>query len=225
MSAIPFELGIKFAWFKAPDLEFWEWTKAAQRLWAWLKRTTHGDQTQFRFTDRELAEELGIGRRYVQYALQWLEEHGIIRRVKIYGPRHKAGRVIEITIELAGRAHTTAQAAARKPTAPAPPTGPLPTRQAPTTQPEPEPEPTPEEIRAAEDAMAQIRLKFAQQAAARNAKPEERHQARQAQQRILEAQHLLRRIDEVRRRLAELQAIPQSAGTHSSCPKSPGSPR
>jgi DNA-binding Lrp family transcriptional regulator len=143
MSATPFGLGIKFAWFKAPDLEFWEWTKAAQRLWAWFKRTTHGDQTQFRFTDQELAKELGIGRRCVQYALQWLEEQGIIRRFKIYGPRDKAGRVIEITIELAGKSN--------EPKAP-PPSRPGPRGQTttatdpapPAPQPEPQAEDQPE---------------------------------------------------------------------------------
>ena len=152
MSATSLGLGIKFAWFKAPDLEFWKWSRAAQRLWAWLKRTTHGDQTRFRVTDRELAKELGIGRRCVQYALEWLEAHGIITRWYEYGPRHVAGRVIEITIELAGKA---------TPTRPAAPTN-APTPTPAIKVPEPEPEPvtfTPEEQAEAQKVLDEIRAR------------------------------------------------------------------
>lgn len=98
-------------WFKAPMLGFSSWARAAQRVWEWLLRPSHGGARQFRVRDWELARALGVGRRCVQCALYYLEHvAGVIRRWRTYG--HDGGRVVEITIELAGPAPRAAQPAA-----------------------------------------------------------------------------------------------------------------
>ena len=173
------DLGIKFAWFKAPDLEFWKWSRAAQRLWAWLKSTNHGNQTQFRFTDSELAKELGIGRRYVQYALQWLEEHGIIRRFKVYGPRNVAGRVIEIVIELAGK-NPPAKPSPKAAQAPPRPTPAPPQTAEDTPRRKPGVPPTAEEILAGQAVAAGIRQAIAQSRQQTAPEPPARHPDQQS---------------------------------------------
>jgi hypothetical protein len=194
--------GIKYAWMKTPDLEFHMWAQAAQRLWLWLKTPTHGDQTQFRFTDRQLAKILGVGRRCIQYALQWLEEHGIIRRWFQYGARDVAGRVIEITIELA-----TKEPATKKPARPAPAAKGAPAPPPVIKKPEPEPEPTPEEIAATQAILDEIR-KNAAQAATKPTRPEQRAKARAEEERTFEGQRLRRSIDSANRQLERLRSLP-----------------
>jgi DNA-binding Lrp family transcriptional regulator len=203
-------IGFKIAWMKAPDIQFWGWTQAAQRLWLWLKKPTHGDQTRFRFTDRQLAKELGVGRRCVQYALEWLEEQGIIRRFKVYGPRDVAGRVIEIVIDLCGR----------EPSAKTTPKPPPPTRRPAPAPPQPAETPhrrrltdppTPEEIlngkavaAAIRQAIAQSRQDSAQTAPAAIGQPSP---DRAQQQRTFEQQRLRSCLDSINRQLAQARRL------------------
>jgi DNA-binding Lrp family transcriptional regulator len=203
-------IGFKIAWMKTPALEFEEWTKAAQRLWLWLKKPTHGDQTRFRFTDRELAKELGVGRRCVQYALEWLEEQGIIRRFKVYGPRDVAGRVIEIVVDLCGRDPTP------KPTPKAPPAPPRPSQAIPqpaeaAPRRKPGDTPTPEEILngqavadAIRQAIAQSRQDSAPPAPTATA---QRPTDRAHQQRTFEQQRLRSSLDSINRQLAQVRRL------------------
>jgi DNA-binding Lrp family transcriptional regulator len=200
-------IGFKVAWMKAPDLEFEEWTKAAQRLWLWFKKPIHGDQTRFRFTDRELAEVLGVGRRCVQYALEWLEEHHLIRRFKVYGPRDVAGRVIEIVIDLCGKEPTAKPppGAPKPPPRPAP-APPPPAEAAPLRRPgEP---PTPEEILTGQAVAAGIRQAIAlSRLQAASTAPEPPAPERARQERDHEAARLRRKLDETNRRLAQARRL------------------
>lgn len=88
-------------WFKAPFLGYHRWARAAQRVWEWLLRPSHGGRRQFKIRDWELARALGVGRRCIQFALYYLEHvAGVIRRWRTYGP--DGGRVVEVVIALAG---------------------------------------------------------------------------------------------------------------------------
>jgi hypothetical protein len=133
---------------------------AGQRLWQFLWDKTRFGTVTARVTDREMAQACGRGIRWVQKALRQLldfEEDGtptpVIDRFRQYGPRHLAGRVIQIIVDFARPAETPAVTKPR-PKAPAtakPPTPPPPT---PAMPPPPaEPTPTPEEARRAADRL------------------------------------------------------------------------
>jgi pyruvate/2-oxoglutarate dehydrogenase complex dihydrolipoamide acyltransferase (E2) component len=130
---------------------------AGQRLWIYLWEKTAFGTRPARLTDREIAEACGRGIRWVQKALAQLldlEEDGVptpaIDRFRQYGPRHLAGRVIQIIVDFAKPAENPAATRAKprpKPTAPARAPAPPPTPAAPPTP--AEPRPTPEEARRA----------------------------------------------------------------------------
>lgn len=86
-------------WFKGPYIGYLEWRKAARRIWEWLKHPRFHGASQFKFTDGELAAELGVSRRTIQYGLWWLKQLGVIKTWWKHGA--KGGRIIEILILLA----------------------------------------------------------------------------------------------------------------------------
>lgn len=136
-------------WFKAPYLGFHGWARAARRVWEWLLRPSHGGARQFRVRDWELAKALGVGRRCVQAALFFLEHVvGVIRRWRSYG--HGGGRVIEITVDLAGPSERSPASAATTAAASAS----SPRKRAPVPNVPAIPETTPEQLAAAAAAQA-----------------------------------------------------------------------
>jgi hypothetical protein len=149
-AALPIQIpGVRFA---KVFTRFDELGAAGQRLWIFLwEKTAFGTRTA-RLTDREIALACGRGIRWVQKAIAQLlnfEEDGtptpLIDRFRQYGPRHLAGRVIQILVDFAKPADTPTVAKAKPKTPnPAPPR--------PTTPPPPaEPKLTPEEARQAAD--------------------------------------------------------------------------
>src|SRR5262249_30656503 len=79
---------------------------AGQRLWISLWEKTAFGTRPARLTDREIALACGRGIRWVQKALAQLlhlEDDGVptpvIDRFRQYGPRHLAGRVIQIIVD------------------------------------------------------------------------------------------------------------------------------
>lgn len=159
-AALPFPTpGVRFA--KAFP-RFDELGAAGQRLWLYLwEKTAFGTQP-VRLTDREIAQACGRGIRWVQKALAQLlnleqddEPTPVIDRFRQYGPRHIAGRVIQIIVDFARPAETPAATRTRtKPRAAAPARTPNPSPATPATPPPtPEPTPTPEEVRQAADRL------------------------------------------------------------------------
>jgi hypothetical protein len=149
-TALPIPLpGVRFA---KVFPRFDELGAAGQRLWMFLWEKTRFGTVPARVTDREMAQACGRGIRWVQKALRQLlefEEDGtptpVIDRFRQYGPRHLAGRVIQIIVDFAKPADkppvTKAKATARTPNpAPATPA---------TPPPPPEPKLSPEEARQA----------------------------------------------------------------------------
>ena len=121
-----------------------------------------------RITDSEIAQACGRGIRWVQKALAQLldlEEDGVptpvIDRFRQYGPRHIAGRVIQIILQFAGpaepqpRAKATARPAAKANATVGPPAAPGAT---PTPPPDDQPPPSPEQAR---EAAAWLRAEMA----------------------------------------------------------------
>jgi hypothetical protein len=151
-AALPIPLpGVRFA---KVFPRFDELGSAGQRLWMFLWEKTRFGTVPTRVTDREIAEACGRGIRWVQKALRQLldfEEDGtptpVIDRFRQYGPRHLAGRVIQIIVDFAKPADKPPQTKARaKATARTP--NPAPAKPA-TPPPPPEPKLTPEEARQA----------------------------------------------------------------------------
>jgi hypothetical protein len=136
-------------WFKGPYIGYLEWRKCARRIWEWLKHPRFHGASEFKFTDGELAQELGVSRRTVQYGLWWLKQLGVIQTWWQYGP--KGGRIIEILITLASATPKPKPAPnAAAGTSPAP--SPTPTTSRPKTGPAPGPPSkpaTPEQLAAA----------------------------------------------------------------------------
>jgi hypothetical protein len=161
---------VKVPWYKAPFLDFHDWSKAAQRLWGWLHHPSRGGAARCELRDWELAAELGVGRRCIQKALWFLERiAGVIRRFRRWG--HDGRRIIEITINLAGRAPKAAPAPAAPSTAKSE-AAPEPVA-IPAPAPEPEPELTPEELAQAEAFRArgrELARQHADEEAARKAR-------------------------------------------------------
>jgi hypothetical protein len=129
---------------------------AGQRLWIYLWEKTAFGTRPARLTDREIAHACGRGIRWVQKALAQLldfEDDGlptpVIDRFRQYGPRHLAGRVIQILVDFAKpaeappvkRAEAKAKAKTPNPAPPKPAAPPPPS----------EPKPTPEQARQAAD--------------------------------------------------------------------------
>ena len=151
---IPFPTpGVRFA---KVFPRFDELGAAGQRLWQFLWEKTRFGTVAARVTDREIAQACGRGVRWVQKALRQLldfQEDGtptpVIDRFRQYGPRHLAGRVIQIIVDFAKPAETPAATRPRA-AAPARPINPPPATRA-TPPPPAEPTPTPEEARQALD--------------------------------------------------------------------------
>lgn len=164
--------GIKIQWFKAPCLDYHTWSQAAQRLWEFLLDLKQGGRMRFDYRDWELAQLMGVGRRCVQKAL-WYLEHvvGVIRRFRRWG--HDGRRIIEIEINLAGRAAKAAPAPAMPSTAKQAPTAEPDAPPGAAAVPEPEPELTADDIAAAEAFRArgrELAKKHADEEAARKAR-------------------------------------------------------
>lgn len=92
---------IGLPWFKTPfGVDFNSWPRAARRLWEFFRSPRHQGADRFRFRDWELARALDVKRRVIQKGLRILERLGVIAREWIWG--HDGGRVIVITLQLAG---------------------------------------------------------------------------------------------------------------------------
>jgi hypothetical protein len=92
---------IGLPWFKTPfGVDFNSWPRAARRLWEFFRSPRHQGADRFRFRDWELARALDVKRRVIQKGLQILERLGVIERSWQWG--HDGGRVITITLQLAG---------------------------------------------------------------------------------------------------------------------------
>jgi hypothetical protein len=147
-AALPFPIpGVRFA---KVFPHFDELGAAGQRLWMFLWDQTRFGTVPARVTDREMAQACGRGIRWVQKAMRQLldlEEDGVptpvIDRSRQYGPRHLAGRVIQIIIDFAKPADKPPQTKARA-KATAKTSNPAPAK-TPTPPPPPEPELSPEE--------------------------------------------------------------------------------
>jgi hypothetical protein len=151
-TALPFPIpGVRFA---KVFPRFDELGAAGQRLWMFLWDKTRFGTVPARVTDREMAQACGREIRWVQKALAQLlnlEEDGVptpvIDRFRQYGPRHLAGRVIQIIVDFAKPADKPTQTKARA-KATARTSNPAPAQPA-TPPPPPEPTLTPEEARQA----------------------------------------------------------------------------
>lgn len=105
-AALPIPIpGVRFA---KVFPRFDELGAAGQRLWMFLWDKTRFGTVPARVTDREIAQACGRGIRWVQKALRQLldlQEDGVptpvIDRSRQYGPRHLAGRVIQIIVDFA----------------------------------------------------------------------------------------------------------------------------
>ena len=151
--------GVRFA--KAFP-RFDELGAAGQRLWLYLWEKTAFGTRPVRLTDAEIAQACGRGIRWVQKALAQLldlEQDGeptpAIDRFRQYGPRHIAGRVIQIIVDFARPAETpppttttTRPRPRPRPAATTRPDAPPPAIAA-TPPPPAEPRPTPEQARQA----------------------------------------------------------------------------
>jgi hypothetical protein len=178
-AAIPFPTpGLPFAKVFS---RFDELGAAGQRLWIYLWHKTGFGSRPARVTDRELADACDRSVRWVQKALAQLlnfEEDGVptpvIDRFRQYGPRHRAGRVIQIIVQFAAPAEPQPRAKAntRPPAKPAATAGPpAATRATPTTSPDDQPPPSPELAR---EAVATLRAEMARMIAETDADgPEE----------------------------------------------------
>jgi hypothetical protein len=165
-SAIPFPIpGVLFA---KVFPRFDELPAAGQRVWMYLWEKTGFGTRPVRITDRELAAACGRGIRWVQKGLAQLlnlMEDGVptpvIDRFRQYGPRHLAGRVIQIIVQFAAPAEPQPKAKApTRPTAKAAATAgpPAATRATPPPPPDDEPPPSPELAR---EAVARFRADLA----------------------------------------------------------------
>ena len=141
---------------------------AGQRLWMFLWEKTGFGTRPARITDREIADACGRGIRWVQKGLAQLlnlMEDGVptpvIDRFRQYGPRHLAGRVIQIIVQFAApaeprpRAEATTRPAAKAAATAGPPADPGAT---PPPQPDDQPPPSPEQAR---EAAAWLRAEMA----------------------------------------------------------------
>jgi hypothetical protein len=167
-SAIPIPIPTPGVYFAKVFPRFDELGAAGQRLWMFLWEKTRYGTRPVRITDPEIATACGRSVRWVQKALAQLlnlMEDGVptpvIDRFREYGPRHLAGRVIQIIVQFAApaepqpramaptRAGAKAAAAAGTPAA---------TRATPPPPPDDEPPPSPELAR---EAVATLRAEMA----------------------------------------------------------------
>jgi hypothetical protein len=140
--------------------EFDELGAAGQRLWLYLWQATRFGKAPVRLTDCEIAQACGRGLRWAQKALHQLlhfkpadskpedPEIPLIDRFRQYGPRHIAGRVIQIIIPFKPPKHA-ANGKANDKTKPAGTTAPKPQPTANPTPAQPEPPDDPEQLRKA----------------------------------------------------------------------------
>jgi hypothetical protein len=165
-SAIPFPTpGVLFA---KVFPRFDELGAAGQRLWIYLWEKTGFGSRPARVTDRELAAACGRGIRWVQKALAQLlnlEEDGVptpvIDRFRQYGPRHLAGRVIQIIVRFAGPAEPQPRAEATNRTATKPADTARPPEATRATPPPPTDGEPPPSLELAREAVATLRAEMA----------------------------------------------------------------
>jgi hypothetical protein len=125
--------------------EFDELGAAGQRLWLYLWQASRFGKAPVRITDREIAQACGRGIRWAQKALHQLlhfkpadsqpedPETPLIDRFRQYGPRHIAGRVIQIIVPFTKPKDATNEKAKAKPAGTT------------AAKPQPTPKPTPAE--------------------------------------------------------------------------------